>query len=65
MRLHWRRALDVNRAREAFGFEATMPFEEGLGLTVNAYLAALRCRPIAGGETVYGNLPSGDPATAT
>jgi GDP-L-fucose synthase len=29
-----RRALDVERAKEYFGFEATMPFEEGLRRTI-------------------------------
>jgi GDP-L-fucose synthase len=32
-----RRCLDVTRARERFGFEATMPFEEGLRRTVDWY----------------------------
>ena len=32
-----RRCLDVSRAREAFGFEATMPLEEGLQRTTNWY----------------------------
>jgi GDP-L-fucose synthase len=29
-----RRALDVQRAKEFFGFEAAMPFEEGLRRTI-------------------------------
>ena len=29
-----RRALDVQRAKEYFGFEAQMPFEEGLRRTI-------------------------------
>jgi GDP-L-fucose synthase len=33
-----RRGLDVNRAREFFGFEAKMPFEEGIRSTVQWYL---------------------------
>ena len=33
-----RRALDTNRAREFFGFEAQMPFEEGLRRTIEWYL---------------------------
>ncbi len=32
-----RRGLDVNRAREFFGFEAQMPFEEGIRRTVKWY----------------------------
>lgn len=32
-----RRALDVNRAQEYFGFRAQMPFEEGLRRTVDWY----------------------------
>ena len=32
-----RRALDTSRARERFGFEAGMPFEEGLRGTVHWY----------------------------
>jgi GDP-L-fucose synthase len=34
-----RRQLDVSRARELFGFEATVPFAEGLARTVEWYLA--------------------------
>lgn len=34
-----RRRLDTSRARDAFGFEATTPFEEGLARTVEWYLA--------------------------
>ena len=30
-----RRALDVSRAREAFGFEARTPLEEGLAATID------------------------------
>jgi len=33
-----RRALDVSRAREYFGFEAKMPFEQGIRNTVQWYL---------------------------
>ncbi|MBN1147689.1 MAG: GDP-L-fucose synthase [Anaerolineales bacterium] len=33
-----RRALDTSRAREYFGFEAQMPFEEGLRRTIDWYL---------------------------
>jgi len=33
-----RRGLDVTRAREFFGFEAQMPFEEGIRSTVQWYL---------------------------
>jgi GDP-L-fucose synthase len=33
-----RRGLDVNRAREFFGFEAKIPFEEGIRSTVQWYL---------------------------
>ena len=29
-----RRMLDVSRAREGFGFEARVPFDEGIGRTV-------------------------------
>lgn len=32
-----RRALDVSRAKEYFGFQAQMPFEEGLRRTINWY----------------------------
>ena len=34
-----RRALDTSRAREAFGFSAGTPFEEGLRATVDWYLS--------------------------
>jgi len=34
-----RRALDTSRARERFGFVATMPFEDGLRRTIDWYLA--------------------------
>jgi GDP-L-fucose synthase len=34
-----RRKLDVSRARDRFGFEATTPFDEGLRRTVQWYLA--------------------------
>ena len=33
-----RRALDVNRAKEYFGFQAKTPFEEGLRNTINYYI---------------------------
>jgi GDP-L-fucose synthase len=32
-----RRALDVSRARDYFGFQAQMPFEEGLRRTIAWY----------------------------
>ena len=32
-----RRCLDVSRAREEFGFEAQMPFSEGLKRTIACY----------------------------
>jgi GDP-L-fucose synthase len=34
-----RRAVDGSRAEKLFGFEARMPFEEGLGRTIEWYLA--------------------------
>ena len=34
-----RRALDVNRAKDFFGFEAKTPFEEGLRKTIEYYIA--------------------------
>ncbi len=34
-----RRCLDVSRAREEFGFEAKMPFSEGLKRTIAWYEA--------------------------
>ena len=34
-----RRCLDTERAKEAFGFEARVPFEEGLRNTIDWYLA--------------------------
>jgi GDP-L-fucose synthase len=34
-----RRCLDVTRAKEWFGFEAQMPFDEGLRKTVAWYRA--------------------------
>jgi len=34
-----RRALDVSRAKACFGFEAKMPFEEGLGRTIEWFRA--------------------------
>lgn len=37
-----RRALDVNRAQEYFGFRAQMPFEEGLQRTVDWYRTSRR-----------------------
>lgn len=37
-----RRCLDVSRAREEFGFEAEMDFEEGLRRTVDWYLSQLK-----------------------
>ena len=39
-----RRCLDVSRARERFGFEAKMPFDEGLGATIDWYRASRRTR---------------------
>jgi GDP-L-fucose synthase len=37
-----RRMLDVSRARDAFGFEATTTFEDGLRATIDWYLGTLR-----------------------
>ena len=34
-----RRGLDVSRAKEYFGFEAQMPFEEGIGHTIEWFKA--------------------------
>jgi len=34
-----RRCLDVSRAKEYFGFDAKMPFDEGLRATINWYVA--------------------------
>ena len=34
-----RRCLDVSRAKEYFGFEARMPFDEGLKATIDWYIA--------------------------
>jgi len=39
-----RRCLDVSRARERFGFEAKMPFDEGLRATIDWYRASRRTR---------------------
>jgi GDP-L-fucose synthase len=39
-----RRRLDVSRAREHFGFEAKMPFDEGLRATIDWYRASRRTR---------------------
>ena len=39
-----RRRLDVSRAREYFGFEAKMPFDEGLRATIDWYRASRRTR---------------------
>ncbi len=39
-----RRRLDVSRARECFGFEAKMPFNEGLRATIDWYRASRRTR---------------------
>lgn len=39
-----RRRLDVSRARERFGFEAKMPFDEGLKATIDWYRASRRTR---------------------
>ena len=39
-----RRCLDVSRARECFGFEAKMPFDEGLKATIDWYRASRRTR---------------------
>jgi GDP-L-fucose synthase len=39
-----RRRLDVSRARECFGFEAKMPFDEGLKATIDWYRASRRAR---------------------
>lgn len=40
-----RRSLDVTRAKEYFGFEATTPFSEGLKKTVEWYERQLRATP--------------------
>jgi GDP-L-fucose synthase len=39
-----RRRLDVSKARECFGFEAKMPFDEGLKATIDWYRASRRTR---------------------
>ena len=39
-----RRCLDVSRARECFGFDAKMPFDEGLKATIDWYRASRRTR---------------------
>lgn len=39
-----RRRLDVSRAKECFGFEARMPFDEGLRATIDSYRASRRTR---------------------
>jgi GDP-L-fucose synthase len=39
-----RRRLDVSRARECFGFEARMPFDEGLKATIDWYRASRTTR---------------------
>lgn len=39
-----RRRLDVSWARECFGFEAKMPFDEGLRATIDWYRASRRSR---------------------
>jgi len=39
-----RRRLDVSRARKCFGFEARMPFDEGLKATIDGYRASRRSR---------------------
>jgi GDP-L-fucose synthase len=39
-----RRRLDVSRARECFGFEAKMPFDEGLKATIDWYRASRTTR---------------------
>jgi len=44
-----RRQLDVTRARELFGFEATMPLREGLERTIAWYRANAAVATIAGG----------------
>ena len=44
-----RRQLDVTRARELFGFEATMPLREGLKRTIAWYRANAAVATIAGG----------------
>jgi GDP-L-fucose synthase len=36
-----RRCLAVSRAKEEFGFEATVPFEEGLKRTIDWYVSQL------------------------
>ena len=44
-----RRQLDVTRARDLFGFEATMPLREGLERTIAWYRANAAVATIAGG----------------
>jgi GDP-L-fucose synthase len=39
-----RRKLDTSRAKEKFGFEARVPFEEGLRKTIEWYVESLRVR---------------------
>jgi len=39
-----RRSLDTSRARKEFGFEATMPFEQGLKNTIEWYEKILHCQ---------------------
>jgi GDP-L-fucose synthase len=42
-----RRALDTSRAREAFGFSAGTPFEDGLRATIEWYEAVRAARPLS------------------
>lgn len=43
-----RRCLDTSRAKREFGFEATMPFEEGLKRTIGWYRESIDNRPDTG-----------------
>jgi GDP-L-fucose synthase len=45
-----RRCLDVSRAKREFGFEATMPFREGLQKTIEWYLDHKKNRDHTAGE---------------
>jgi GDP-L-fucose synthase len=58
-----RRMLDVSRAREAFGFEASTPFEAGLGRTVAWYAASRRAS--AKPRRASGTAPEAEEASQT
>ncbi len=45
-----RRALDTTRAREAFGFDARMPFDEGLRRTIAWWRSTLAAAPAQSGR---------------